>query len=171
MTRRFVVVFCLAISSFVLLAGCGGSSAGAPASTPTIPIGTRIHVTVIVTKSGHPDALYVPNPIRIRVGQTITWTNTDTDPHDVSAEFIGVSPTNPNEVFGEIGAQGFVMSRDGGITWRKADQGITDRNFNASVVRISPSSPNVVYTAAWGLHFYASKDGGQHWTRKSTLIH
>jgi photosystem II stability/assembly factor-like uncharacterized protein len=88
-----------------------------------------------------------------------------------AVEFIGVSPTNPNEVFGEIGAQGFVMSRDGGITWRKADQGITDRNFNASVVRISPSSPNVVYTAAWGLHFYASKDGGQHWTRKSTLIH
>jgi plastocyanin len=86
MTRRFVVVFCLAISSFVLLAGCGGSSAGAPASAPTIPVGTRIHVTVIVTKSGHPDALYVPNPIRIRVGQTITWTNTDTDPHDVSAD-------------------------------------------------------------------------------------
>jgi photosystem II stability/assembly factor-like uncharacterized protein len=86
-------------------------------------------------------------------------------------EFLGVSPTNPDEVFGEIGAQGFVISRDGGITWRKADQGITDRNFNASVVRVSPSSPNVVYTAAWGLHFYASTDGGQHWTRTATLIH
>jgi photosystem II stability/assembly factor-like uncharacterized protein len=85
-------------------------------------------------------------------------------------EFLGVSPTNPNEVFGEIGAQGFVVSRDGGVTWHKADQGIRDRNFNASVVRVSPSSPNVVYTAAWGLHFYASKDGGQHWTRTSTLV-
>lgn len=88
-----------------------------------------------------------------------------------AVEFLGVSPTHPNEVFGEIGAQGFVMSRDGGATWRKADQGITDRNFNASVVRVSPSSPNVVYTAAWGLHFYASQDGGQHWTRTSTLVH
>jgi photosystem II stability/assembly factor-like uncharacterized protein len=88
-----------------------------------------------------------------------------------SIEFLGVSPTNPNEVFGEIGAQGFVMSRDGGLHWQKANAGITDRNFNASVVRVSPSMPNVVYTAAWGLHFYASQDGGQHWTRTSTLIH
>jgi photosystem II stability/assembly factor-like uncharacterized protein len=88
-----------------------------------------------------------------------------------AVEFLGVSPTNPNEVFGEIGAQGFVVSRDGGATWHRADRGITDRNFNASVVRVAPSSPNVVYTAAWGLHFYASQDGGQHWTRTSTLIH
>ncbi len=88
-----------------------------------------------------------------------------------SVEFLGVSPTNPNEVFGEIGAQGFVVSRDGGVHWQKANTGITDRNFNASVVRVSPSSPNVVYTAAWGLHFYTSQDGGQHWTRTATLIH
>lgn len=85
-------------------------------------------------------------------------------------EFLGVSPTDPNEVFGEVGAQGFVVSRDGGISWHKANQGITDHNFNASVVRVSPSSPKVVYTAAWGLHFYASKDGGHHWTRTATLI-
>jgi hypothetical protein len=98
-----------------------------------------------------------------------TWKPLTTAPAGI--EFLGVSPTNPNEVFGEIGAQGFVTSRDGGITWRKADQGITDRNFNASVVRVSPSSPNVVYTAAWGLHFYASTDGGRHWTRTATLIH
>jgi photosystem II stability/assembly factor-like uncharacterized protein len=88
-----------------------------------------------------------------------------------SIEFLGVSPTIPNEVFGEIGAQGFVVSRDGGVHWQKANAGITDRNFNASVVRVSPSSPNVVYTAAWGLHFYASQDAGQHWTRTATLIH
>jgi photosystem II stability/assembly factor-like uncharacterized protein len=96
-----------------------------------------------------------------------TWKPLSSAP---SIEFLGVSPTNPNEVFGEVGAQGFVMSRDGGIHWRKANLGITDRNFNASVIRVSPSTPNVVYTAAWGLHFYASQDGGQHWKRTSTLI-
>jgi plastocyanin len=84
MARRLVAG--LAISSFVLLAGCGSPSAGAPASTPTVPVGTNTHVKVIATKSGHPDALYVPDPIRVRVGQTITWTNTDGDPHDVSAD-------------------------------------------------------------------------------------
>lgn len=86
MTRRCVRLLCLAICSFVWLAGCGSSSTGAPASRPTVPVGSRTHVTVIATKSGHPDALYVPNPIRVRVGQTITWSNTDTDPHDVSAD-------------------------------------------------------------------------------------
>jgi plastocyanin len=84
MARRLMA--CLAISSFVLLAGCGTPSAGAPASTPTVPVGAKTHVKVIETKSGHPDALYVPDPIRVRVGQTITWTNTDSDPHDVSAD-------------------------------------------------------------------------------------
>jgi plastocyanin len=85
MTRRYVVG--LAVCSFALLTGCGGSSAGSPTSTPTIPLQTsRAHVTIVETKSGHPDALYVPSPIRILVGQTITWKNTDTDPHDVSAD-------------------------------------------------------------------------------------
>jgi plastocyanin len=83
---RFLPALCLPICSFALLAGCGGSSAGAPAPTSTIPAGTGTHVTIIATKSGHPDALYDPDPIRIRVGQTITWTNTDSDPHDVSAD-------------------------------------------------------------------------------------
>jgi plastocyanin len=37
-------------------------------------------------KSKHPDAFYVPNPIRIHVGQTVTFKNTDSDPHDVTAD-------------------------------------------------------------------------------------
>ena len=86
-------------------------------------------------------------------------------------EYLGVSPTNPDEVFGEIGAGGFVVSRNGGATWKKANVGITDRNFNASVVRVAPSSPNVVYTAAWGLHFYTSTNGGKTWKRTATLLH
>lgn len=98
-----------------------------------------------------------------------TWHPLNSAP--AGLEFLGVSPTAPQEVFGEIGAQGFVVSRDGGHTWHKANRGITDRNFNASVVRVSPSSPNVVYTAAWGLHFYASTNGGRQWTRTATLTH
>src|SRR5579859_1517148 len=86
MTRRFVALLGLAMSSFVFLAGCGSPLAGGATSTPTVPVGANTHVTVIATKSGHPDALYVPDPIRVHVGQTITWSNTDTDPHDVSAD-------------------------------------------------------------------------------------
>jgi plastocyanin len=86
MTRRFAALLGLAVSSFVFLAGCGSSTATGPTNTPTVAIGARTQVTVIATKSGHPDALYVPDPIRVYVGQTITWSNTDTDPHDVSAD-------------------------------------------------------------------------------------
>lgn len=81
------LVVSLAIASLIFVSGCGSSAAGTPTvPTPTFSTSSRVHVTVIATKSGHPDALYDPNPIRIRVGQIITWTNTDTDPHDVSAD-------------------------------------------------------------------------------------
>lgn len=86
MTRRFVAMLGLAMASFVLLAGCSNPLAGGAAPSPTLPVGSSTHVTVAATKSGHPDALYVPDPIRVHVGQTIMWTNTDTDPHDVSAD-------------------------------------------------------------------------------------
>jgi photosystem II stability/assembly factor-like uncharacterized protein len=84
-------------------------------------------------------------------------------------EFVGVSPSDPNEILAEVAGSGFRASYDGGITWRNANRGIHDRDFNASTVRIAPSSPNVVYTGAWGLHFYASHDGGRHWTQTATL--
>lgn len=86
MTRRFVALLGLAMSSVVFLAGCSSPFAAGATSTPMIPVGSNTHVTVIATKSGHPDALYVPDPIRVHVGQTITWSNSDTDPHDVSAD-------------------------------------------------------------------------------------
>jgi plastocyanin len=44
------------------------------------------HPVIRPTKSGHPDSLYIPNPIRVRVGQSITWTNHDSDPHDVTSD-------------------------------------------------------------------------------------
>ena len=86
MTRPLVALLGPAMLSFAFLAGCGSPSAGGANATPTIPAGTTVHVTVFATKSGHPDALYVPDPIRVRVGQMIIWSNTDTDPHDVSAD-------------------------------------------------------------------------------------
>jgi plastocyanin len=66
-----------------LLAGCGGSSAGKSTGDSRW---SMTNVGIVATKSGHPDALYIPNPIRVRVGKVVTWTNTDTDPHDVTAD-------------------------------------------------------------------------------------
>ncbi|GAC1467479.1 MAG: hypothetical protein PVSMB7_14160 [Chloroflexota bacterium] len=96
-----------------------------------------------------------------------TWTLLASAPPGV--EFLGVSQADPNEVFGEIGGHGFVVSRDGGATWRTASQGLHDKNFTGSAIEISPSSPKVVYTGSWGLAFYASHDGGRHWVKRANL--
>jgi plastocyanin len=180
----------------VVAAGCGTDAA-----MPSISVSTRdmTHPTIVQHEGGNPDALYVPDPIRVHQGQTIIWTNRDQEPHDVTSEsglfasspiaygaswrwtalahapegieFLGLAPSNPNEVFGEVAQKGFVVSRDGGATWHPANAGIQDRNFSASTIRVAPSSPNVVYTGSWGVHFYASQDGGRHWKRIASLAH
>jgi plastocyanin len=46
-----------------------------------------LHPVIVANrKSKVPDAFYVPNPIRVRAGQTVTWTNDDNDLHDVTAD-------------------------------------------------------------------------------------
>jgi plastocyanin len=65
----------------ILLAGCG-SHAG---TTPAPSAQAMRHPVIVANASGKPDAWYRPDPIRVRVGQTITWKNTDGDPHDVTA--------------------------------------------------------------------------------------
>jgi plastocyanin len=71
------------IMAGLLVAGCGVRSSVPPTTTPTAYQMT--HPQIVETKSGHPDALYVPDPIRVKVGQSVTWTNHDSDPHDVTS--------------------------------------------------------------------------------------
>lgn len=97
-----------------------------------------------------------------------TWNLLDKAPSGI--DFLGISPSNANEIFGEISQHGLVMSHDGGATWQQANNGIHDTNFTASTIQVAPSSPAIVYTGSWGIHFYASHDGGRHWTRTSTLL-
>jgi plastocyanin len=51
-------------------------------------------VIVANEHGGDPDAFYRPDPIRVRVGQTVTWTNKDPDLHDVTSE-IGAFASGP----------------------------------------------------------------------------
>lgn len=98
-----------------------------------------------------------------------TWMALNKAPAGI--EFIGVAPSDPNELFAEVGGKGFYATYDGGATWHRSSNGIHDTDFNASVVRVAPSNPRVVYTGAWGLHFYASHDAGRHWTEVANLVH
>ncbi len=66
----------------LILAGCGAAS-GQGTAHPSIREMT--HPRIVPNPSGHPDSFYLPNPIRVHVGQAITWTNRDTDLHDVTS--------------------------------------------------------------------------------------
>lgn len=43
------------------------------------------HPQIVAHAGGNPDALYIPNSIRVHVGQTVSWTNTDHEAHTVTA--------------------------------------------------------------------------------------
>lgn len=79
------------VAALILLAttaGCGSSAAPPPATPSSVaaisPYAMR-HPNIVENPTGHPDAWYEPNPIRVKVGQSVTWTNRDADPHDATA--------------------------------------------------------------------------------------
>jgi plastocyanin len=65
----------------LILAGCGGG-----ASPRHVSAYAMRHPQIVPHAGGYPDGYYVPNPIHIRVGQSVTWTNLDNDPHTVTAD-------------------------------------------------------------------------------------
>lgn len=73
----------LALGLVLVLAGCGSTSSG---HSEVASAWSMTHPSIVPNTKAHgPDSLYVPDPLTVRVGQTITWTNKDTDPHDVTA--------------------------------------------------------------------------------------
>ena len=82
-TRSRLILCALVAGVIVSTAGCGQTRTATP---PTrVSLQAMTHPLIIPTASGKPDALYVPDPIEVRVGQAIVWTNKDGDPHDVTA--------------------------------------------------------------------------------------
>ena len=67
----------------LVLAGCGVS--GASPQPTAVTAYAMTHPLIVPNPTGHPDSFYEPDPIRVNVGQSVTWTNKDTDPHDVTA--------------------------------------------------------------------------------------
>ena len=76
MTSRIASLVCIALFA----AGCGSSSPSAPSSpiSSTNPEGTNPPNLLTVTiKNG----VYSPNPVMVKVGQTVNWLNSDTIVH------------------------------------------------------------------------------------------
>lgn len=96
------------LSLFVLpalllaLAGCGSGSSSSPApaagrpASATSTSGAGVQVTL-------KNLAYSPSIVHAKVGQTVTWTNQDTPPHDVTyvggPKFTSSSRMNPGATF------------------------------------------------------------------------
>jgi plastocyanin len=83
--RPLAVMVVLALGAMSIV-GCGSNS-GAPTPVSVASAHAMTHPLIVPNTHGSsPDSWYEPDPIRVRVGQSITWTNQDTDPHDVTAD-------------------------------------------------------------------------------------
>jgi plastocyanin len=74
--------------ALVMMAACGGSNhspAASPSPMPS-PTPTANNVSIPVGARTLGSAAYVPNPVMITVGSTVTWTNNDTIPHTSTSD-------------------------------------------------------------------------------------
>jgi plastocyanin len=63
----------------------GTETGGATATGASGGGGTATSVSIVSGASSLTDTAYQPNPVEVSVGDTVTWTNDDTQPHTVTA--------------------------------------------------------------------------------------
>jgi plastocyanin len=84
MLIRRLVIAVIASAVVVVVTGCGsGTTTPTTPSTPTISAAT---VTIQPAARTLATAAFVPNPVTVSQGATVTWSNTDTTTHDMIAD-------------------------------------------------------------------------------------
>jgi plastocyanin len=85
-----------------------------PSATAMAPNLTPAPNTIMITNAG-----YQPNSLQVKVGTTITWTNTDSAAHTVTSDTAGVfdsGPINTNATFT------FTFSQAGTFTYHSTGE-------------------------------------------------
>jgi photosystem II stability/assembly factor-like uncharacterized protein len=105
--------------------------------------------------------LAIHSPARAGMGQ---WTSTGLFGGLVNV--LAVDPQTPTNVYAAAPG-GVFKSTDGGMTWARATNGITDLSIDALV--IDPMTPTTLYAGAnQGGGVFKSTDGANSWTQLST---
>ncbi len=89
-----------------------------------------------------------------------TWGTATADPRIGHATSIAVDPSDSTVLY--VGsASGVWASRDGGATWHRRTDGMSDPRVFA--LAVNPRSPHSVYAGGFGGRVYRSIDGGTSW--------
>lgn len=80
-------------------------------------------------------------------------------PHQPHVRSIDFLPGDPETVLVGVEVGGFIVSRDGGISWEELNDGL---NVDVHTARPDPSHPRRIYAVTGG-GFHASNDGGHTW--------
>ena len=86
LARPQLFVAALAVVAVVLLAACGGSSTSSGSTVPATPAsspaagGTATTNAIVIQ-----NFTFAPAKTTVKAGTTVTWTNNDSTPHDVTS--------------------------------------------------------------------------------------
>jgi plastocyanin len=101
-TSSIVARICtrVAVVGFVLVAaGCGSSNDSTSPTSPTNPEGTNPPNLLTITIKG---GVYSPNPLAVKVGQSVNWLNSDTFAHSATDAGVfdtgSIAPTSAADV-------------------------------------------------------------------------
>ena len=111
--RRAAFALALVVVLALSASGCGGEEEERPAAQPPAaqePSGGASGVRVAMR-----DIQFVPREVSAKVGQTITWVNEDSVPHDVANEQEGREPRS--ELFNQGGTFEFTPREPGRISY------------------------------------------------------
>lgn len=124
------------------------------------------NVSFQMLSSGNKIFLVNSSKIYYSTDESKTWTWVNTTPFTTTT-VIGVSRTDPNAIYAEIGDEVGLMtvSFDGGKTWARAYNGLPQIGARSIAVSTLDSKEAFALMGADGI--YKTTDGGGHWVRAS----
>ncbi len=138
--------------------GTSGTFAWTP--SPTFPAGA-LTVTFTVTDNCTPTQLSDQKGVRITVGQSDGWTQTN----GPEGGKITALVLNGSTVFAGTQGGGVFRSTDGGVNWTRASNGLLSPDITSLVFR-----DNALYAGTAGEGVFRSTDNGDNWTEFSELL-
>jgi aldose sugar dehydrogenase len=126
----------LAVGAALALSYCGGSSPAGPSGPTAVAGGTPSVVVKIMGQDGNMS--FSPNPVVLKAGQAVAWTNADVIPHQPVQNTAAAS--------GNAGADGY-----GGGTPGNGSSG-----FNVGMLAPGATSNALSFTSAGTLNYHCS---------------